>query len=151
MNKHFKKTLALLACTALIGQTMLMNVVDAVDEMVKDVDLNLNQEILESGSDKVLLNEAIPTNEDSVKTENSQQDSNDNNSNEKSNTTSPESNECSSETVSNFMDSLTELINDTIKNSNNTGFKRAEASDNSIILYVESEDVELPKLDGYIS
>ena len=130
---------------------MLMNVVDAVDEMVKDVDLNLNQEILESGSDKVLLNETILTNEDSIKTENSQQDSNDNNSNEKSTTISPESNECSSETVSNFMDSLTELINDTIKNSNNTGFKRAEASDNSIILYVESEDVELPKLDGYIS
>ncbi|MBR7036523.1 hypothetical protein IKI14_01245 [bacterium] len=49
------------------------------------------------------------------------------------------------------MNSLTELINDTIKNSNNTGFKRAEASDGSIILYVEDENVELPDLNGYIT
>jgi hypothetical protein len=79
MNKLFKKTLALLACTALIGQTMLMNVVGAVDELVKDVDLNLNQEILESDSGKVLLDEITPTNENTTKAENSHQDSNDDN------------------------------------------------------------------------
>lgn len=151
MNKLFKKSLALLACTALIGQTMLINVVGAVDELIKDVDLNLNQKILESNSDKVLPNEASPTNENSAKAEDSQQDSSDNNLNEKSTTASSESKECSSETVTDFMDSLTELINDAIENSESTGFKRAEASNDSIILYVESEDVELPDLDGYIS
>lgn len=150
MNKLFKKTLALLACTALIGQTMLMNVVGAADDLVKGVDLNLNQEVLESDSDKVLLNEATPTNENSDKTDNSQQNSN-NNSNEKSTTTSSETKGCKSETVSNFMDSLAELINDAIENSENTGFKRAEVSDDSIILYVESKDVELPDLKDYIS
>lgn len=151
MNKLFKKTLALLACTALIGQTMLMNVVGAVDELVKDVDLNLNQEILESDSDKVLLNETISNNEGSAKSENSRQNSNDANWNKKSTTTDPESKECSSETASNFMDSLSELINDALENSESTGFKRAEASDNSIIIYVESKDVELPDLKDYIS
>ena len=151
MNKPFKKTLALLACTALFGQTMLMNVVGAVDDLVKDVDLNLNQEILESDSDKVLLNEATPTNENSAKLEDSHQNSNDDNSNEKSTTTGSEPKGCSSETVSNFMDSLAELINDAIENSESTEFKRAEASDNSIIIYVENEDVELPNLNGYIS
>jgi hypothetical protein len=49
------------------------------------------------------------------------------------------------------MDSLSELINDAIENSESTGFKRAEASDNSIIIYVESKDVELPDLKDYIS
>lgn len=151
MNKLFKKTLALLACTALIGQTMLMNVVGAVDELVKDVDLNLNQEILESDSGKVLLDEITPTNENTTKAENSHQDSNDDNWNKRSTTTNPESKECSSETASNFMDSLSELINDAIENSESTGFKRAEASDNSIIIYVESKDVELPDLKDYIS
>ncbi|MBR7036521.1 hypothetical protein IKI14_01235 [bacterium] len=58
---------------------MLTNVVGAVDELVKDVDLNLNQEILESDSDKVLLNEATPTDDNSTKTEDSQQNSNDDN------------------------------------------------------------------------
>lgn len=129
---------------------MLMNVVGAVDDLIKDVDLNLNQEILESDSDKVLLNEATPTDDNSTKTEDSQQNSNDDNWDKKS-TTNPESKECSSETASNFMDSLSELINDAIENSESTGFKRAEVSDNSIIIYVESEDVELPDLNGYIS
>ncbi|MBR7036522.1 hypothetical protein IKI14_01240 [bacterium] len=49
------------------------------------------------------------------------------------------------------MNSLSELINDAIENSESTEFKRAEASDNSIIIYVENEDVELPNLNGYIS
>jgi hypothetical protein len=44
-----------------------------------------------------------------------------------------------------------ELINDAINDSNNTGFKRAEASNDSIILYVENENVELPNLNGYIT
>lgn len=150
MNKLFKKTIALLSCAILIGETMLTNVVGAVDELVKDVDLNLNQEILESDSDKVLLNEATPTDDNSTKTEDSQQNSNDDNWDKKS-TSNPESKECSSETASNFMNSLSELINDAIENSESTEFKRAEASDNSIIIYVENEDVELPNLNGYIS
>ena len=165
MNKLFKKTIALLSCTILIGETMLTNVVGAVEELVND-NLNQNaiQKIWEASLDKDLINSSIPANDASTKVGNSQQNLNsDDNSSKSSTWANSDSNwsnistntdkQCNSETVSTFMNSLTELINDRIENSDNTGFVRAEASDSNstLILYIENENVTLPDLGGYIS
>ena len=49
MNKLFKKTLALLACIAVIGQTMLISVVSATEELLaNDAETNVEQKALVS-------------------------------------------------------------------------------------------------------
>lgn len=144
MNKIFK-TFTLFACMVLVGQTTLVNVAYASEAW-----LSGSNEILTTNpsDDWTTWNGSawsdgnITTNWDINADSGSGSESN-NNSSESSS-----SNQCSSEVTSTFLNSLSDAINDVIESTNASGFKYAEASldSNSIILYTDNEDVELPDL-----
>ena len=60
--------------------------------------------------------------------------------------------QCSNDVKTTLINTLTEAVNEVIKNSENTGFKRAEWSteNDTLILYVENENVKIPDLTNYI-
>lgn len=171
-----KKVLATLSCAVIIGQIMLTSVVGATGESydknqitipVETPTINTSDEWAlntDKDNNNPNTNPETNTNSETKPTDNTTNWDNENGpsagdvvnpgheggeSGNDSGSTSD--NTCNSEIKLAFMESLTEIINNEISNSDNKDFKRAEVSieDNAIFLYVENENVKLPKLSNY--
>lgn len=173
-----KKVLATLSCAVIIGQIMLTSVVGATGESYDKNQITIPVETqtpnttdewasdTDKDNNNPNTNPETNTNSETKPTDNTTNWDNGDRPNagdvvnpgheggEPGNGSgSTSDNTCNSEIKLNFMESLSDIINDIIKNHKSSGFLSAEVSieDNAIILYVENEDVKLPDLSNYIT